>query len=993
MPRRYVTPLVFGLFVFAHISALHADDQDLARELPRVKPVEPTAALATFRMHTGFKLIPVATEPLVTDPVAAVYDADGRLYVVEMRGYPYPEKVASGNVRRLEDTDGDGIFDKSTIFLDGLSWPTSIVPYDGGVFIAVVPDIVYAKDTDGDGKADVRKVVFTGFGDQNVQGLLNGLLWGLDGWIYGVSGGNGGDIKNLAHPERPPVSVRGRDFRFRPDASVFEAISGGGQFGHTFDDWGHRFTCNNSNHIRQLVFPGNELDRNPAYSAGTAIIDIPVEGGAAPVFRVSAPEPWRIVRTRQRAADPEMVKRLPPTELVPIGFFTSASGVTIYRGTAFDPAYRGNAFIGDVGGNLVHRKTLERAGSVFRATRADRGVEFLASTDNWFRPVNFANTPDGTLLILDMYRETIEHPASIPEPIKKHLDLTSGHDRGRIYNLVPDAYRRRTHPALSRASTAQLVALLDDRDAWWRETAQRLVLERPDAAAIPLLRKLSATAETSAVGRSHALWTLADLKTLRADDLAPHAASKEPGLREQVARLAGALARENQNVSEILTRLAADEDPMVRLQVAISLGDVRNDQALPPLAKIAVRDGADPWIRAAVLSGLEGRSGKFLEALLNDPEKLSGSAGRRWLEELSTLVATEGPESEIKRIVGRFVTPESDPAIALAVSLGLKRGVSRFQGGKRPDLNQFLGGVIGPLQQKAATLAMQEDADPAVRIDAIRIFALGSAENAIDTLVPLLDAKYPNSIQLAALQTLGEHAGAPVARAIVGRWLSLGPTTRREAAEILLSRAAWASVLLDALEANTIATAELDPARLAQLRKHPDESIRARLTKLLGSQSRPDRAKVIAAYRPALELRNDASRGKDVFKRNCATCHKAEGQGVDVGPDLATITGRTPEDLLIHILDPNREVPPTYVNYTLATIDGRVISGLIASETAGAVTLKRAEGATELVPRAQIEALTSTGLSLMPENLDTAIDAQAMADLIAYLKSLQRKPQ
>ncbi len=468
-----------------------AGDDDLARELPRIKPLEPDAALRSIQIHEGFRVVPVAVEPLVTDPVALAYDADGRAYVVEMRGYPYPENTPSGNVTLLEDADGDGRFDRSTIFVEGLSWPTGVVPYDGGVFIAVAPDILYAKDTDGDGKADVRKVMFTGFGTQNVQGLLNGLLWGTDGWIYGASGGNGGEIRNLSQPDDKPVSVRGRDFRFQPDGSAFEAISGGGQFGHSLDDWGHRFVCNNSNHIRQVVVPARYLDRNPALLASSVIAEIPAEGPAGPVYRISPPEPWRVVRTRQRAADPKIAGRLPKTELVATGFFTSASGVTIYRGTAYPAGYRGNAFVGDVGGNLVHRKVLTKNGATYLATRADPNVEFLASTDNWFRPVNFANTPNGTLLVLDMYRETIEHPSSIPEPIKKHLDLTSGKDRGRLYEVVPDAGVKVRKPALSRATTADLVALLADPDAWWRETAQRLLIERDDEAAIPLLEDLA----------------------------------------------------------------------------------------------------------------------------------------------------------------------------------------------------------------------------------------------------------------------------------------------------------------------------------------------------------------------------------------------------------------------------------------------------------------------------------------------------------------------
>ncbi|MBY0395591.1 MAG: dehydrogenase, partial [Thermoleophilia bacterium] len=299
------------------LAALRAADDDLAKELPRIPPKSPAEALKGLTIQHGFRVEPIATEPLVTDPVHVCYDADGALYAVEMRGYPYPEDTPSGNVRRLVDKDGDGKFDASTIFVDGLSWPTSVVPSDGGVFICVPPEILYAKDTDGDGVADVKKVAFSGFGTQNVQALANGLLWGPDGWIYGVGGGNGGEIKNHLKSDAKPVSIRGRDFRFRPDGSAFEAISGGGQFGHAFDDWGHRFTSNNSNHIRQIILPSWSLERNPALVAGAVLDDIAAEGAAAPVFRISQLEPWRIVRTRQRAADPVMKKRLPPTELVP----------------------------------------------------------------------------------------------------------------------------------------------------------------------------------------------------------------------------------------------------------------------------------------------------------------------------------------------------------------------------------------------------------------------------------------------------------------------------------------------------------------------------------------------------------------------------------------------------------------------------------------------------------------------------------------------------
>ena len=287
---------------------------------------------------------------------------------------------------------------------------------------------------------------------------MNGLLWGPDGWIYGVTSSQRRDDPEPHRGRTPgrfrcaaatfassPTARRSRPFRAAVSSAIRLTIGAIASLATTATMCARSFCLLTIwSETRRLIPP-------------PAVLDIAAEGPAAPVFRISPPEPWRVVRTRQRAADPVLSRRLPATELFATGFFTSATGVTIYRGSAYPPEYRGNAFIGDVGGNLVHRKVLSADGATFLATRADANVEFLASTDNWFRPVNFANTPDGTLLIIDMYRETIEHPYSIPEPIKKHLDLTSGKDRGRLYNLVytDAATAPASPPRLSQAPTAR----------------------------------------------------------------------------------------------------------------------------------------------------------------------------------------------------------------------------------------------------------------------------------------------------------------------------------------------------------------------------------------------------------------------------------------------------------------------------------------------------------------------------------------------------------
>jgi putative membrane-bound dehydrogenase-like protein len=989
MRRSLSSFVLLGLaFGFPASRPAHADDEDLARELPRIKPLGVEAALRAFRIHDGFRVEAVATEPLVTDPVSVCFDADGRVYVVEMRGYPYPEDSPSGNVSLLVDRDGDGTYESKTIFVDGLSWPTSVLASGGGVFIAVPPEILYAKDTDGDGVADIKKVMFSGFGTQNVQALVNGLLWGLDGWIYGVGGGNGGDIRNLTRPEASPVSIRGRDFRFKPDGSVFEAISGGGQFGHSFDDWGHRFTCNNSNHIRQILLPAHYLQRNPALVGASVLNDIPAEGAAAPVYRISAAEPWRVVRTRQRAADPVLSRRLPPTELVATGFFTSATGVTIYRGSAYPAEYCGNAFIGDVGGNLVHRKTLSQNGVEYRAARADAGVEFLASSDNWFRPVNFANTPNGTLLILDMYRETIEHPFSIPEPIKQHLDLTSGKDRGRLYELVSTgANRRLRKPTLSAAPVEGLVSLLADPDAWWRETAQRLLIERNDPAAIPLLKALAA-ARPTALGRMHALCTLGVLGGLGRDELLAGLRDPESGVREQAARLSEALAADRPAIAEALLAMAGDADPMVRFQAAFSLGTLADARALDALATIALRDPASRWVRAAVQSALRGRAGAFVGELAARPGFFDQAEGRLWIDELAALVGAENQPREIQALVDRLAGPDADAARVRAVILGLGRGLQRSGGSLRRWLDGPAAARFVPVFDRAAAAAAAEG-PVKNRVDSIRLLGLAGVERALAVLPPLLDARQPAEVQLATLQSLSPLPDRRVAASVLAQWKALSPAVRGEAIELLFTRPERLPMVLDAIASGTLLPVDLEPARRAQLLATRDQAHRDRAMKLLGTTASSDRSQVVSGFRKALELTGQPERGRGVFQKTCATCHRAENAGVDVGPNLATVTNRTAEDLLTHILDPNREVAPPYVNYNVALDDGRVLSGLIAEESANSLTLKRAEGATDVVPRSRIEGISSTGQSLMPEGLEKGLEAQDFADLIAYLRSIQ----
>ena len=387
------------------------------RALPRLPATAATEAVGTFRLAQGFRIELVASEPHVWSPVDMAFDEDGRLWVVEMVDYPYDERDGvppEGRIRVLEDDDGDGRFGRSSVFADRLRWPTGLCLWDGGVFVASAPDILYLKDTDGDHKADRKEVAFTGFRRDNVQALLSNLRWGLDNWFTGSSGQDGGRVRSLRKPDQAEVAVEGRHFRFRPTGEI-EALSGDGRFSNTSDDFGRRFCSATTSPVRHVVVEDRYLRRNPHLPVAAVVHAAAAEGSSGPVYPASAPEPWRVLGTAYfMSARAESVIGSIERGGAVTGFFTGATGPLIYRGTALGEACYGQYFVGECGMNLVHRRTLTPAGCTFRADRVEPESEFLASTDNWFRPVSLANGPDGALYICDMYRETIEHPWSIP---------------------------------------------------------------------------------------------------------------------------------------------------------------------------------------------------------------------------------------------------------------------------------------------------------------------------------------------------------------------------------------------------------------------------------------------------------------------------------------------------------------------------------------------------------------------------------------------------
>ena len=565
-------------------------------------PKSPADALAAFRVRPGFRVELVAAEPVVVDPVAFDWGADGRLWVVEMRDYPLGldgKGQAGGVVKILEDADGDGRYEKATTFLDGIAFPSSVMPWKKGALIAAAPDIFYAEDTDGDGKADVRKVLLTGFTPGNQQHRVNGFEWGLDGWIYAANGDSGGRVRSIVTDKT--VSISGRDIRFRPDTGELETVSAATQFGRRRDDWGNWFGNNNPTWLWHVTIPEHYLRRNPQLAVKS-------------VRHILANYPDS---TRVFPASKSMVR---PNQPWSINHVTSGCSPTPYRDDLFGPDFATSVFISEPVHNTVHREVLARDGSGFTSHRApgEEQSEFLSSTDNWFRPVTLKTGPDGALYVADMYRFILEHPEWISPEMQARVDLRAGTDKGRIYRVVPEGGKRRPIPNLAAMSAPQLVEAMNSPNGWQRDTAQRLLVERRDPTATPAIARLLAVTCAPQV-RIQALSTLGLLGALKTDAVVPAIADPHPAVRAEALRQSESFAGKNDAVFDAVRAAVADSDASVRLQAAFSLGAWPIARTEPALRELATRSEGDETLRIAIMSSLPPANSLFTEMKRNAP--------------------------------------------------------------------------------------------------------------------------------------------------------------------------------------------------------------------------------------------------------------------------------------------------------------------------------------------------------------------------------------
>jgi putative membrane-bound dehydrogenase-like protein len=969
------------------------------------------SALSTFELEPGFQIELVASEPLIADPVDMEIDEHGRLYIVEMHGYPL-DKSGTGKVKLLTDTNGDGQMDNSTVFAEGLMLPTGIMRWKKGVLVTDPPHVLYLEDTDGDGRADIKNIMLTGFAVSNPQHNVNNPLLGLDNWIYlghesavtakvykEAFGDRGKEIFYPSQPNGPrlPENASGRSVRFRPDRHELEMTSSNTQFGHTFDAWGNHLLVSNANHLFHEVIAAPYLKRNPDLLVSSATESLSDHANAAEVFPITKSPEHQL--------------------LTDVGVITSACGVTAYQGGAFPASFDSVTFVAEPVHNLVHADRLTGRGASFIASRLRPQKEFLASTDAWFRPVNMYIGPDGALYVVDYYRQIVEHPEWMAEEVIKSGALYNGTDKGRLYRITPTGAKPATWTKdlrLGDATNEQLVENLAHPNIWWRRNAQRLLLDRADEQVVPALTQM-AQSPASPLGRLHALWTLEGLGQLRPELITKALRDPVPGIRENAIKLAELHLAAAPALGGALVALQTDADPKVRYQLLCTLGFIDTPQAAQVRQKLLFKDVEDEWVQIAALSAPSSQKSNLLEAVL-DGFREDVPAHASLVQRLSAMAGASEQPKMVLQLLQRATAPVSEETEAwqAPVLRGLAQGLksrkspsSNFQAEQSLLVRAFFEHPSLPVRQGALQVlqvtglpdgsrtetAMRQAKriadDPGLpaekRAQAINFLALRNPASHTSFLKELIVPGEPLPVQLAALKALSAIPDQTVSQYVLEQWPSLTPEIRDPAISTFMADPDRIRLLLDALEAGHIQQASLGWPRSVSLMAQADEALRNRARSLLTKKD-DQRQAVVQEYQAALDLTANQAQGKLVFQQNCAVCHQISGAiGVAFGPDLASIRNRRPAAIMNDILDPNLSIADGYDLWIVELKNGESVQGVISSESPTAITLRNAGGQESTIARQDIHSLKALGMSAMPTGLEKQISQQQMADLLAFL--------
>ncbi|MCC7086178.1 MAG: c-type cytochrome [Pirellulales bacterium] len=1036
--------------------ACHARADDAAKYPEAPKPLSPAESQAAFVLPEGFGIREVAAEPLIVDPVAIAFDARGRLFVAELHGYNLEgqldiealnktgvidravrripankqaieraEQDTFGRIKLLEDRDGDGVMDHAAIWADRLPACHGLVAVGEKLIVVCAPEIVCLSDTSGDGQADTRETLFTGFGVGALWTRINTPRLGIDNWIYVASGaGCAGTIHGPHLGE--PVKLGNTSFRFKLDGTALEPVTGSTHgFGLTINDWGDRFIVTNRQHaIAVSPIEARYATRNQLLILPPQHQNISGYGTPAQVFPLSKPHPWRMIRSQ----DPEWVKFYGTME-TNAGFFTSACSPLVYLADQFPEQYRGVHFSCEPEQNLVHACRLIPNGGGYVTQRMFPDREFLASRDQWFRPVYLTHGPNGSLYVADMYREIIEDYSAIPRFLQQHYGLINGNDRGRIWQIswLSAAEAKATPSELADLPTLKLVEVLGDGNFWRREQAQALLVSRCDATAVDPLQRM-ATEGRAPQTRVHALHTLDGSGQLEV-------ALLEKALHDKSALVqmhAIALSEPRLNSSETLraqiVSMIHNDHPRVRLQAVLSLGQCSRPEIARAVSRSLMQSDMNEYlVSAAFCRPLDSTQLVLAELLTANRGKTSVDLPMQ-TQLVHSACRIVGASRDVEQIASVIFAlshlANDEPAVTVSALRGLVEGLGK----SRVDPSEFMERKLKTAVLKLAStdnadvrrltlrlvLALHvsdlpelreayesfvkkavDDATPlADRVAALEVLA-GTDYTTLSTAVQeALQTRQPMPLQQAAIDSLDQCDDPRGIALALENWSEHTPSIQSQILEMVFRRPRRVVALFEAVEQGKVPPSMVAAVYRQRLLEHEDEAIRTRAKKLFGNVAdEAERIKRLGQFAQALNGKPDLQVGATVFKKNCSACHRFAGKGGLTGPDLSSMGARPAESLLLEILQPSDKITAGYVAYLAQTVDGQAFTGTVSEESVNSVTLQLASGQPVTLLRNQIEQLKALSQSLMPANLDSVLTPDELAAVIAYLRLSNASPK
>ncbi len=974
-------------------------------------PLSPEQSEPRLVMLEGFSSELFSSEPEIVNPLWLSWDEQGRLWIAESVDYPnnmQPEGEGNDRLKICEDTDGDGQADKFTIFADKLSVPTSFVFANGGVIVIHSGKTEWFKDTDGDDRADERKVLFEGWGTFDTHATASNLRYGFDNWIWGVVGYSGFEGEVGGREIRFGQGI----FRFKPDGSELEFIRSSNNntwgLGLTEDNFIIGSTAN-GNASMYMPIPNSYYEKVNGWSASR-------------LESIADSQNFYPITDKVRQVDWH-------------GKYTAGSGSAIYTAREFPQKYWNSAqFVAEPTGHLLGLFYLDRQGSDFVAHNARN---FLASDDEWTSPIYAEVGPDGALWVVDWYNYIIQHN---PTPIGFDTGKGNAYDtplrdkiHGRIYRITHQEGDYCGEMSLKNATAEDLVEVLGHSNLFWRLHAQRLLVERNQLDVVDALCKLVSITETDELGLTpaaiHALWTLKGLGVLEASSgkafSSAVVALEHPSYAVRRAAVSVLPATEESRSQIISHGLLRDSDPAVQMAALLALADAPASEAVGEAVFNLLAEAGDQmnsWSQHAATSAATRHDAGFLQAVFKQVKADSNSEESNFedtsigtvLPIVTSHYARRAPvESIVNVLTGLANTkpsvatttldslannwPSDDaPEISESDSERLKQLMQTMPETDRDRLlilaqkwdmpalfGESVEAVIANLKSQVADDELSvEQRSAAVE----RLVRLNDEAETIEGIVSMIQLLTPPDLASGLLNALTSSRNRATGEAIMSRWEHYTPTMKRSAISSLLRRSEWTMALLQNIQEEEIQFSELSPDQWAQLRQYPNRFISRRARRVFEELSdvKLERTGIVQELLPLVKEKGDPERGKVVFEASCAICHKIDGKGGEVGPDLTGIGARDRAETLTAIVDPNSSVEANYRLWMVETIEGELFSGRLDSETRSSIEILDVAGQKHVIQREDIAALTPSETSIMPIGFE-ALPKEDLKALLEYL--------